>query len=142
MSLTSSLARMKQAAAVLLLAALAACAQNFNANVSRFQSQLPAPAGQTFAVVADDPADAGGIEFGQYARLVEDQMTRQGYTAAAPESAPSLAPKRPRPAPSSAAIRTSGTIRSDPGKSATGRPAARAIQTTGLPSAVTRSCAP
>ena len=30
---------------------LAACAQNFNANVSRFQSQLPAPAGQTFAVL-------------------------------------------------------------------------------------------
>ncbi|MGE3692601.1 MAG: DUF4136 domain-containing protein [Novosphingobium sp.] len=67
--------------------ALSACAQNFNANVSRFQSQLPAPAGQTFAVVADDPAMAGGIEFSQYAQLVADQMARQGYTPSSPEQA-------------------------------------------------------
>ena len=67
--------------------ALSACAQNFNANVSRFQSQLPAPAGQTFAVVADDPTMAGGIEFSQYAALVTAQMAKQGYTPSTPEQA-------------------------------------------------------
>lgn len=80
--------RLRVAAAVVLLAALAACTNTFRADVSRFQSQLPAPAGQTFAVVADDPAMAGGIEFGQYARLVEARLAQQGYTpAASPEQA-------------------------------------------------------
>ncbi len=74
---------LKLAIAPLLLIGLAACAQNFNANVSRFQAELPAPAGQSFAVVADDPALAGGIEFGQYAGLVSAQMTKLGYVAAA-----------------------------------------------------------
>ena len=67
--------------------ALSACAENFNANVSRFQSQLPAPAGQTFAVVPDDPTLAGGIEFSQYAALVTAQMAKQGYTPSSPEQA-------------------------------------------------------
>jgi hypothetical protein len=70
----------KFAAAAALLLTLAACASPFRANVSRFQSQLPAPAGQTFAVVADDPMMAGGIEFGHYADLVEAQMADLGYT--------------------------------------------------------------
>jgi hypothetical protein len=77
----------KAALVPLMLAALAACAQPFNAKVSRFQSQLPAPQGQTFAVVADDPALAGGLEFSQYARLVDAQMTKLGYTPASPEAA-------------------------------------------------------
>lgn len=76
---SSALGRARLVAVSLLLLALAACASPFNAKVSRFQSQLPAPAGQTFAVVADDPELTGGIEFGQYARLVADQMARQGY---------------------------------------------------------------
>ena len=67
--------------------ALSACAENFNANVSRFQSQLPAPAGQTFAVVPDDPTMAGGIEFSQYAALVTAQLAKQGYTPSNPENA-------------------------------------------------------
>lgn len=72
----------------LLLASLGACATPFKADVSRFQSQLPAPAGETFAVVADDPMLAGGLEFSQYADLVEAQMQRLGYAeAASPESA-------------------------------------------------------
>ncbi|MDR2856539.1 MAG: DUF4136 domain-containing protein [Novosphingobium sp.] len=71
----------KLAAVTLLLFALAACASPFNARVSRFQSQLPPPAGQTFAVVAVDPALAGGIEFAQYARIVEGKLTQLGYTA-------------------------------------------------------------
>jgi Domain of unknown function (DUF4136) len=79
---------LKLAVLPLALAGLAACTQTFDASVSRFQTQLPAPAGQTFAVVADDPALAGGLEFSQYSRLVEVQMARLGYTPAArPEAA-------------------------------------------------------
>ncbi|MFA7602160.1 MAG: DUF4136 domain-containing protein [Novosphingobium sp.] len=79
----SRLGRMKLAAAALLMFAVAACASPFNANVSRFQSQLPAPEGQSFAIVADDPGKAGGLEFAQYARLVEDKLTQQGYALVA-----------------------------------------------------------
>lgn len=78
---------LKMALVPLMMAALAACAQPFNAKVSRFQSQLPAPQGQTFAVVADDPALAGGLEFSQYSQLVDAQLTKLGYTAASPETA-------------------------------------------------------
>ncbi len=70
-----------------MLAALAACAIGFRADVSRFQSQLPAPQGQTFAVVADDPALAGGLEFAQYADLVDAQMAKLGYRETAPSNA-------------------------------------------------------
>lgn len=74
-------------AAGLLLVALAACTSGFRADVSRFQSQLPAPQGQTFAVVADDPKLAGGLEFSQYADLVEARMAQLGYTEADPSKA-------------------------------------------------------
>ena len=77
------LSALKLALVPLMVLGLSACAQNFNANVSRFQAQLPAPQGQTFAVVADDPALAGGLEFSQYARLVEAQMAKLGYVPAA-----------------------------------------------------------
>jgi hypothetical protein len=88
MNANNHFGRLRVAAVVVLLAALAACASPFRADVSRFQSQLPAPAGQTFAVVADDPSMAGGIEFSQYARLVEARLAQQGYTpAASPEQA-------------------------------------------------------
>lgn len=70
----------KLALATLAFATLAACASNFNADVSRFESQLPAPNGQTFTVVADDPAMAGGIEFRGYAQLVADHLAALGYT--------------------------------------------------------------
>jgi Domain of unknown function (DUF4136) len=76
---TLTLGKAKIATAAALLLGLAACASPFNARVSRFQSQLPVPSGQTVAVVADDPAMAGGIEFAQYARLVEGQLAKQGY---------------------------------------------------------------
>jgi len=77
------LGRLRVAAAAVLLLALSACASTFRADVSRFQSQLPAPAGQTFAVVAEDPAMAGGIEFATYARLVEARLAQQGYAPVA-----------------------------------------------------------
>ena len=73
---------LKLASVPLLLAGLSACATGFNADVSRFQSQLPAPEGESFFVVADDPALAGGLEFSQYADLVEAQMARLGYVQA------------------------------------------------------------
>ena len=80
--------KLKLASVPLLLVGLAACASPFRADVSRFQTQLPAPQGQSFYVVADDPALAGGLEFAQYADLVEAQMRQLGYTeAASPESA-------------------------------------------------------
>lgn len=80
--------RLKQASVPLILAGLAACATPFNANVTRFQTQLPAPQGQSFAVVAEDPALAGGLEFSQYASHVAAQMQRLGYTqAASPQDA-------------------------------------------------------
>src|SRR6478736_8624406 len=73
MNILTQLARgAKLVLAPLVLAALAACTSNFNADVSRFESQLPAPAGQTFTVVAADPALQGGIEFGLYAQKVAD----------------------------------------------------------------------
>jgi hypothetical protein len=78
----------KVVAGALLLAGLAACATPFRADVSRFASQLPAPQGQTFAVVADDPELAGGLEFAQYADRVEDRLAALGYTqASSPENA-------------------------------------------------------
>ncbi|OYW45749.1 MAG: lipoprotein transmembrane [Sphingomonadales bacterium 32-68-7] len=69
----------KLAFAPLALGALAACASGFNADVSRFESQLPAPQGQTFAVVADDQRLAGGLEFSRYAQVVSDKMAALGY---------------------------------------------------------------
>ena len=81
--------RLKRFGAVSALAiGLAACAPSFKADVSRFQAQLPAPQGQTFAVVADDPALAGGLEFSMYADYVAAEMGELGYTrAASPETA-------------------------------------------------------
>ncbi|MEM7780825.1 MAG: DUF4136 domain-containing protein [Pseudomonadota bacterium] len=62
---------------------LAACAPTFKADVSRFQAQLPTPEGQSFAVVAEDPALAGGLEFGLYADMVAAEMAELGYSRAA-----------------------------------------------------------
>jgi len=80
MSILTNLGRtLKLAAVPFALGTLAACATPFNANVQRFQSALPAPQGQTFTVVADDPALAGGLEFNQYASFVADRMASLGY---------------------------------------------------------------
>lgn len=89
MNLLSKFARgLKIAAVPLALAALAACASPFRADVSRFQSQLPAPQGESFAVVADDPALAGGLEFAHYADYVAAEMQELGYARApSPEEA-------------------------------------------------------
>lgn len=74
-----------------LAVGLSACASSFKADVSRFQAQLPAPQGQSFAVVPDDPALAGGLEFALYADLVAAELAQLGYTrATSPESASML----------------------------------------------------
>ncbi|WP_417595291.1 DUF4136 domain-containing protein [Parasphingorhabdus sp.] len=64
--------------APLALLTLAACATPFRADVQRFVA-LPNTTGQSFAVVAADPELAGGLEFGQYAGLVEQRMLDLGY---------------------------------------------------------------
>ncbi|WP_421989685.1 DUF4136 domain-containing protein [Qipengyuania sp.] len=74
--------KLKLASVPMILAGLAACTTPFKADVSRFQTQLPAPQGESYYVVADDPALAGGLEFAQYADLVEAQMARLGYAQA------------------------------------------------------------
>jgi len=77
----SNMARgLKLALVPLALAGLAACASPFRADVSRFESQLPAPAGQTFTVIAGDPELEGGIEFRTYAQLVADHLASLGYS--------------------------------------------------------------
>lgn len=75
-----------------LVAGLAACTSpSFKADVSRFAVPLPAPQGQTFAVVPEDPKLAGGLEFATYANAVAAEMTELGYArAASPESADML----------------------------------------------------
>ena len=90
MTKTTTLMRrpIKALVATGLAMGLAACAPSFNADVSRFQAQLPAPQGQSFAVVAEDPALAGGLEFALYADLVAAEMAKVGYVrAASPDQA-------------------------------------------------------
>ncbi|MFY8047769.1 MAG: DUF4136 domain-containing protein, partial [Erythrobacter sp.] len=90
----SSIKTLRRLALPLALAAgLAACSTTpaFKADVSRFAVPLPAPQGQTFAVVAEDPKLAGGLEFATYANAVAAEMQELGYTrAASPESADML----------------------------------------------------
>lgn len=68
------------ASAALLLTG--GCAQSFKADVARFQ-QLPAPQGESFTIVADDPRLSGGLEFQQYAAQVAQKLGGVGYVAAA-----------------------------------------------------------
>jgi hypothetical protein len=73
---------------VLLAGSLAACATPFKADVSRFAVPLPAPQGQSFAVVPEDPKLAGGLEFATYANAVAAEMEQLGYArASSPETA-------------------------------------------------------
>lgn len=75
----------KLAATVLLGAAalaLSACAQSITSTVSRYQA-MPAPQGQTFAVVPGEGMAAnGGLEFQRYAGIVAQQLQARGYAHA------------------------------------------------------------
>ncbi|AGH50787.1 hypothetical protein G432_15345 [Sphingomonas sp. MM-1] len=63
------------------LLALSGCATPFKADVARFQA-MPAPQGQSFTIRPADPRNEGGLEFGQYADLVAQQLVSQGYVPA------------------------------------------------------------
>ena len=72
----------KTAAAALALGALSACATpGFRADVSRFQ-QMPAPQGQSFAVMPTAGEGQDGLEFQHYAAIVTSEMIRLGYVPA------------------------------------------------------------
>src|SRR5438309_10997736 len=79
------------AAAIALGAAaltLSACATTLQTRVTRYQA-MPAPQGQTFAVVPDGGmAGNGGLEFQRYAGIVAQQLQARGYTpASSPQGA-------------------------------------------------------
>lgn len=77
-------------ALVPLLLLVAACAEPFDAKVTRFAAQLPPPTGQSFAVVADEPGLGQSPEFQQYAGQVAAHLAQQGYAQAASPDAASL----------------------------------------------------
>jgi hypothetical protein len=83
----------KLAAAIALGAAaiaLSACATALDTRVTRYQA-MPAPQGQTFAVVpVGGMAATGGLEFQRYAGIVAQQLAARGYTPAADPASASM----------------------------------------------------
>lgn len=73
--------KMILALAVPAMLLLSACATGFPAQVSRFQA-MPAPEGQSFAIVPADRAKAGSLEFSQYADHVRRNLAALGYSEA------------------------------------------------------------
>jgi len=71
------------------LLALSACATPFKADVARFQA-MPAAQGQSFIIKAANPRNEGGLEFAQYAALVEQRLAQQGYTPASDPASAAL----------------------------------------------------
>jgi len=91
MSFLSKYSRsMKLASVPLLLLGVAACASPFRADVSRFQAQLPAPTGQSFAVVPEDPQLANSLEFATYSNWVAQEMQQLGYAPARSQESATL----------------------------------------------------
>ena len=82
MNITSKL--LKIAAPLAALATLGACTTpGFRTEVSRFNAMPEAAQGQTFFITSDDPKLAGGIEFGQYADMLAQEMAAEGFVPAA-----------------------------------------------------------
>ena len=77
--------RINKVAAAFLLGisalSLSACATGLRTQVSRYQA-MPAPQGQSFVVVPQNPSDMGGLEFSRYAENVAQMMEAQGYARA------------------------------------------------------------
>src|SRR5437763_15291556 len=70
--------------------ALSGCATALDTRVTRSQA-MPAPEGQTFAVVPDGGmAASGGLEFQRYAAIVAQQLAARGYTPAADPASASM----------------------------------------------------
>jgi hypothetical protein len=65
--------------------ALAACANNLYADVTRFHTNQPISRG-TLAIVPVDPAMANSLEFRTHAETVAVQMRRLGYSTGLPSS--------------------------------------------------------
>ena len=62
--------------------ALAGSATALDTRVTRYQA-MPAPQGQTFAVVpVGGMAASGGLEFQRYAAIVAQQLAARGYSPA------------------------------------------------------------
>ena len=72
------------AAAAAASLGLGGCVTGLPTQVSRFQA-MPAPAGQTFVIRAEDREKNGGLEFRQYADIVRQNLTTAGYREAASE---------------------------------------------------------
>ena len=68
-------------AAGLMLLLLAACASQIKTDVARFH-RMPPPQGESFTVVAADPAKQESLEFHTYAQYVAAEMVKQGYRQA------------------------------------------------------------
>ncbi|MEA3010246.1 MAG: hypothetical protein QOJ91_1938 [Sphingomonadales bacterium] len=84
MSLAKKLLTLAAPAALL---ALGGCATGLPTKVSRFQA-MPAPAGQSFVIQAENQSDRGGLEFSRYADLVRRHLIEEGYSeASSPQSA-------------------------------------------------------
>lgn len=77
--------RINKFAAAMLLGisalSLSACATGLRTQVSRYQA-MPAPQGQSFVIVPQNPSDMGGLEFSRYADIVAQYMVAQGYAQA------------------------------------------------------------
>ena len=67
-----------RAVAALLVFGLAGCASNFKSDVSSWH-QLPPPNGESFAIIAKDPAKRTSIEFSHYAEQVSQRLQSIGY---------------------------------------------------------------
>lgn len=80
--LTAAAGWLRIAVAGLALGALAGCADTLDTHVTRFQAALPAPAGQSFFILPQDPSQRGGIEFGEYAGVLADHLAKLGYRPA------------------------------------------------------------
>lgn len=86
MSFSKKLLMILAPAAVL---SLGACTTPFKADVARFQA-MPAPQGQSVYVQPVHPEDAGSLEFAQYAAIVTQRLSAQGYAAAPSANGASL----------------------------------------------------
>jgi len=62
---------------------LAACASNFQAEVSRFH-RLQQPQGQTIKIVPQDEKKVGSLEFATYASMIAPELTKLGYRVVGP----------------------------------------------------------
>lgn len=74
--MTSRMANM--AMAVLLVFGLGGCASSFKSDVSSWH-QLPPPNGESFVIIAKDPAKRTSIEFAHYAEQVSQRLQAIGY---------------------------------------------------------------